>query len=36
MLRYAREDTHYLLYIYDMMKNELLAQGFKYNSMNPH
>lgn len=24
---YAREDTHYLLYIYHMMRNELLTQG---------
>ncbi|KAJ0536568.1 putative ribonuclease H-like superfamily [Helianthus annuus] len=25
MLRYAREDTHYLLYIYDLMKRKLLS-----------
>ncbi|KAK4282100.1 hypothetical protein QN277_013515 [Acacia crassicarpa] len=25
MLRYAREDTHYLLYIYDLMKKELFG-----------
>ncbi|XP_030452947.2 protein RRP6-like 2 isoform X1 [Syzygium oleosum] len=25
MIRYAREDTHYLLHIYDVMRNELLA-----------
>lgn len=25
MIRYAREDTHYLLYIFDVMRNELLA-----------
>ena len=25
MFRYAREDTHYLLYIYDRLRNELLA-----------
>jgi exosome complex exonuclease RRP6 len=24
MIHYARQDTHYLLYIYDVMKNELL------------
>jgi exosome complex exonuclease RRP6 len=24
MLKYAREDTHYLLYIYDQLKNELI------------
>ena len=23
-LRYAREDTHYLLYIYDLLRNRLL------------
>lgn len=27
MLKYAREDTHYLLYIYDVMLNELLEKG---------
>ncbi|XP_051895509.1 exosome component 10 [Pristis pectinata] len=27
MLRYAQEDTHYLLYIYDKMKNQLWEQG---------
>lgn len=26
MERYAREDTHYLLYIYDRMKNELIRR----------
>lgn len=26
MLKYAREDTHYLLYIYDCMKNDLLQR----------
>lgn len=25
--RYAREDTHYLLHIYDVMRNELLASS---------
>jgi exosome complex exonuclease RRP6 len=35
MLRYAREDTHYLLYIYDMMVNELLDKGMQINSSNP-
>lgn len=24
---YAREDTHYLIYIYEMLKNELLKAG---------
>eukprot|EP00053_Salpingoeca_punica_P027714 m.25596 g.25596 ORF g.25596 m.25596 type:complete len:815 (-) comp9786_c0_seq1:247-2691(-) len=27
MMQYAREDTHYLLYIYDKLRNELLAKG---------
>lgn len=27
-ISYARQDTHYLLYIYDVMKNELLDVGF--------
>ncbi|KAM0041901.1 putative ribonuclease H-like superfamily [Helianthus debilis subsp. tardiflorus] len=27
MLRYAREDTHYLLYIYDLMKRKLLSSS---------
>ena len=36
MMRYAREDTHYLLYIYDLMLNELLESGLKANCSNPH
>eukprot|EP00163_Fabomonas_tropica_P020027 TRINITY_DN351_c0_g1_i1.p1 TRINITY_DN351_c0_g1~~TRINITY_DN351_c0_g1_i1.p1 ORF type:complete len:909 (+),score=249.30 TRINITY_DN351_c0_g1_i1:264-2729(+) len=27
MVRYAREDTHYLLYIFDRLRNELLARS---------
>ncbi|KAJ0792383.1 putative ribonuclease H superfamily [Helianthus annuus] len=27
MLRYAREDTHYLLYTYDLMKRKLLSSS---------
>lgn len=27
LLSYARQDTHYLLYIYDLMRNELLKLG---------
>ena len=27
MLHYAREDTHYLLFIYDLLRNKLLDQG---------
>jgi len=29
MLKYAREDTHYLLYIYDCLRKELLEAGAK-------
>jgi exosome complex exonuclease RRP6 len=36
MLRYAREDTHYLLYIYDRLKNEAIARSAtsQYNLLN--
>lgn len=27
LMKYAREDTHYLLYVYDLMKNELLERA---------
>ena len=27
MIKYAREDTHYLLYIYDRMRNELMRRS---------
>lgn len=27
MLKYAREDTHYLLYVYDMMRQELINKA---------
>ncbi|RWS25027.1 Exosome component 10-like protein [Leptotrombidium deliense] len=33
MLLYAREDTHYLLYIYDKMKNELISKGNVTNNL---
>ena len=33
MERYAREDTHYLLYIYDRMRNELIRR--KKGSVDP-
>lgn len=36
MLRYAREDTHYLLYIYDLLQNELIEKGVQTNPQNPH
>eukprot|EP00731_Ephydatia_muelleri_P038543 Em0799g5a len=29
MMKYAREDTHYLLYIYDRMRNELVRRSNK-------
>eukprot|EP01112_Ceratiomyxa_fruticulosa_P011565 TRINITY_DN3145_c0_g1_i2.p1 TRINITY_DN3145_c0_g1~~TRINITY_DN3145_c0_g1_i2.p1 ORF type:complete len:998 (+),score=245.46 TRINITY_DN3145_c0_g1_i2:282-3275(+) len=29
MIKYAREDTHYLLYVYDCMRNDLLEKGKK-------
>lgn len=35
MLKYAREDTHYLLYIYDCMRKELLETGAKQSPSNP-
>ncbi|XP_052284774.1 exosome component 10-like [Dreissena polymorpha] len=31
--KYAREDTHYLLYIYDRMRNELIERGNNSNNM---
>ena len=33
MIKYAREDTHYLLYIYDRMRNELLRRGNKNDNL---
>lgn len=27
MIKYARQDTHYLLYIYDCLKNDLIKNG---------
>lgn len=33
MIKYAREDTHYLLYIYDCMKNELISRGNESNNL---
>lgn len=33
MIKYAREDTHYLLYIYDLMKNELIQRGNQTNNL---
>lgn len=33
MVKYAREDTHYLLYIYDVLRQELIDKGIQ---SNPH
>lgn len=27
MVKYARQDTHYLLYVYDCLKNDLIKAG---------
>ena len=34
MQKYAREDTHYLLYIYDRIRIDLLEQGTSRNALN--
>ena len=34
MCKYAREDTHYLLYIYDRIRIDLLEQGTVRNALN--
>lgn len=33
MVLYAREDTHYLLYIYERLRNELVAKGNEQNNL---
>ena len=33
MEKYAREDTHFLLYIYDRLRNELIRRGNKQNNL---
>jgi hypothetical protein len=33
MIKYAREDTHYLLYIYDRLRNDLVARGNASNNL---
>ena len=30
---YARQDTHFLLYIYDMLRNELIDKGNELNNL---
>jgi len=34
MIRYAREDTHYLIYIYDHLRQELLSKNNSDNDLN--
>jgi exosome complex exonuclease RRP6 len=36
MVKYAREDTHYLLYIYDCIRNDLIQKGHQTNASNPY
>jgi len=36
MVKYAREDTHYLLYVYDRLRIELLERGRASNAANPY
>ncbi|KAH9499357.1 Exosome component 10, partial [Bulinus truncatus] len=33
LINYAREDTHYLLYIYDLMRNQLVDHGNAQNNL---
>ncbi|BFZ23761.1 hypothetical protein BsWGS_26800 [Bradybaena similaris] len=33
LITYAREDTHYLLYIYDLMRNQLIDRGNEQNNL---
>ena len=35
MQKYAREDTHYLLYMYDRIRIDLHDQGIARNALNP-
>lgn len=35
MIKYAREDTHYLLYIYDDLVNNLITQSLYKNDLSP-
>ncbi|XP_063602725.1 exosome complex component 10 homolog [Penaeus indicus] len=32
-LEYARQDSHYLLYVYDLMRNELIERGNQLNNL---
>jgi len=33
MIQYAREDTHYLLYVYDILRNKLIERGNEMNNL---
>merc|ERR1711962_879353 len=33
LIRYAREDTHYLLYVKDLLRNQLISRGNELNNM---
>lgn len=33
MIHYARQDTHFLLFVYDTMRNELIDNGNQYNNL---
>lgn len=33
MIHYARQDTHSLLYVYDLMRNELIDAGNEHNNL---
>ena len=35
MMKYAREDTHYLLFVYDCLRKELIEEGLKQHQRNP-
>jgi len=33
MINYARQDTHFLLYLYDVMKNQLIDSGNQFSNL---
>lgn len=33
LVQYARQDTHYLLYIYDCLRNELINRGNEHRNL---
>jgi len=36
LIKYAREDTHYLLYAFDRLRMDLQLKGLQTNAANPH